>query len=309
MRKANKIVMMTVAMLLSAVLLTTSALSGTLAKYVTSGGPHSESARVAKWGVTVRAWVNDNDIARLRAAGATVNTSETDKAMVTITGLKLKPGDDFSDVVKFEVSGSPEVKARVKLTVQIKHKNLSNGGNNYNYGSISVPAGVADLKKTTYFMPLGYTFGANNASDKYENNYFEGTEPWRAYDESTTEANIKTSVVGVSVTEAALVVGAATKIDVTAVDAGTSSDSYFYKDFDPNIPIALHPKNAKGTVNKNISFNQFDMGFVYPLDWPPKDVSCAYTADQLNTVSTYFGEVGKGQVEMLYTIEIIQIRE
>jgi hypothetical protein len=298
---------MTVAILLSAVLLTTSALSGTLAKYVTSGGSHSESARVAKWGVTVRAWVDAGDIARLRAAGATVNTSETDKAMVTITGLKLKPGDDFSDVVKFEVSGSPEVKARVKLTVQIKHHNIKTNSNNY--ASISVPAGVADLKKTTYFMPLGYTFGANNASNKYENNYFEGTEPWRAYDESTTEADIKTSVVGVSVTEAALVAGVATKIDVDAEDAGTSSDSYFYKDFDPNIPIALHPKNAKGTVNKNIKINQFDMGFVYPLDWPPKDVSCAYTADQLNTVSTYFGEVGKGQVEMLYTIEIIQIRE
>lgn len=303
MRKANKIVMMTVAILLSAVLLTTSALSGTLAKYVTSGGSYSDSARVAKWGVTVRAWVDADDIARLRAAGATVNTSETDKAMVTITGLKLKPGDDFSDVIKFEVLGSPEVKARVKLTVQIKHKNLSNGGNNYNYGSISVPAGVADLKKTTYFMPLGYTFGANNASNKYENNYFEGTQPWRAYDESTTEENIKTSVVGVSVTEAKLVEGVATKIDVEAKNAGTSSDSYFYKDFDPNIPIAFHPIG-----NSNININRFDMGFVYPLEWPPKDVSCAYKADQLNAVSTYFGEVGKGQVEMLYTIEIIQIQ-
>jgi hypothetical protein len=307
MRKANKIVMMTVAILLSAVLLTTSALSGTLAKYVTSGGSHSESARVAKWGVTVRAWVDAGDIARLKAAGATVNTSETDKAMVTITGLKLKPGDDFSDVIKFRVSGSPEVKARVKLTVQIKHRNIVLNKNGYN--SISVPAGVADLNKTTYFMPLGYTFGANNASNKYENNYFEGTEPWRAYDGNENGAT--NSVIGVSVTEAALVAGAATKIDVTAVNAGTGSndDSYFYKDFDPNIPIALHPKNAKGTVNKNIKINQFDMGFVYPLEWPPKDVSCAYTADQLNTVSTYFGEVGKGQVEMLYTIEIIQIRE
>lgn len=307
MRKANKIVMMTVAILLSAVLLTTSALSGTLAKYVTSGGSYSESARVAKWGVTVRAWVNDNDIARLRAAGATVNTSETDKAMVTITGLKLKPGDDFSDVIKFEVSGSPEVKARVKLTVQIKHKYLKDG--KYDYESISVPENVAGLEKTTYFMPLGYTFGANNASNKYENNYFEGTEPWRAYDaynESTKEADIKNSIIGVSKTEAALVKGVETKIDVTAVDEGTGSndDSYFYKDFAPNIPIAFHPIG-----NSSININQFDMGFVYPLEWPPKDVRCDYTADQLNAVSTYFGEVGKGQVEMLYTIEIIQIRE
>ena len=302
MRKANKIVMMTVAMLLSAVLLTTSALSGTLAKYVTSGGSYSDSARVAKWGVTVRAWVDADDIARLRAAGATVNTSETDKAMVTITGLKLKPGDDFSDVIKFEVSGSPEVKARVKLTVQIKHHNIKTNSNNY--GAISVPAGVADLKKTTYFMPLGYTFGANNASDEYENNYFTGTEPWRAYDGN--ENGAKDSVIGVSKTEAALVAGAATKINVTAVDAGTGSndDSYFYKDFAPGTPIAFHPIG-----NSNIKINRFDMGFVYPLEWPPKDVSCAYTADQLNTVSTYFGEVGKGQVEMLYTIEIIQIRE
>ena len=53
MRKANKIMMITVSVLLSAVLLTTSALSGTLAKYTTSATAHSESARVAKWGISV----------------------------------------------------------------------------------------------------------------------------------------------------------------------------------------------------------------------------------------------------------------
>lgn len=53
MRKANKIMMMTVSILLCLVLITSSVMSSTLAKYVTTGNASSSTARVAKWGITV----------------------------------------------------------------------------------------------------------------------------------------------------------------------------------------------------------------------------------------------------------------
>lgn len=309
MRKANKIMMITVSVLLSAVLLTTSALSGTLAKYTTSATAHSESARVAKWGVTVEAWVDEEDTAILKSMDASVTTSSTETAMVTITGLKFKPGDDFSDVIHFRVTGNPEVKARVKVTVQIKYRDTSRD-NKTSYTAVQVPAGVAGLEKTTYFMPLGFTFGAKNASGEYENNYFDGTQPWRSYQYSGGDFDtiLKDTSIGVSVTEAKLVTGIAKKMDVKYEDAGTSSDSYFYKDFDPTIPIVFHPKDSSGKVKESVSTNEFDMGFIYPITWPPEGVSCDYTTEQLDEIGTYFGNQGKCQPEIIYTIEVVQLK-
>jgi hypothetical protein len=49
------------AVLLVAVLLTTCAISSTFAKYVSDLGSHTETARVAKWGITVTTKINDSD--------------------------------------------------------------------------------------------------------------------------------------------------------------------------------------------------------------------------------------------------------
>ena len=290
MRKANKILMMTVAMLLSAVLLTTSALSGTLAKYVTSGGSHSESARVAKWGVTVRAWVDDDDIARLRAAGATVNTSETDKAMVTITGLKLKPGDDFSDVIHFEITGKPEVKASVRVYTCVLYTDRV-------YTAFEVPAGVAELDKKTWFIPIGFTFGVNGTNDYV-------AEPWRYYDKNNSPGS---GEVGMNKTEAAIRNGVISKLDVQAgyVEEG-DYNYYFHKTFDPTKDIVFHPK-TNGTVNKNININQFDMGFAYPLEWPPADkTGYPYTPDQIDKIGMFLAERGTSTITITYKIEVVQ---
>ena len=54
MKKSNKMLMMIVSILLTLVLITTSVLSGTLAKYTTSTSS-SDRARVAKWGVVIEA--------------------------------------------------------------------------------------------------------------------------------------------------------------------------------------------------------------------------------------------------------------
>ena len=58
MKKGNKILMIIVSLLLTLVLITTSVLSGTLAKYTTSSSS-SDSARVAKWGADIKITTSD----------------------------------------------------------------------------------------------------------------------------------------------------------------------------------------------------------------------------------------------------------
>lgn len=296
MRKANKIVMMTVAMLLSAVLLTTSALSGTLAKYVTSGGSHSESARVAKWGVTVRAWVDADDIARLRAAGATVTTSDTNEMMVSISNLKFKPGDDFSDVIHFEITGKPEVKAKVKFSVWVNYPKKSG---DYYY-TLKVPSGVANLTEDTYFMPIGFTFGAVDTTGSYVNSYL--AEPWR-YHAGTNPGG---SNLGLNNTENAIAAGVAAKMDVTKKNYDNSFSRGFEKTFAPTKDIVFHPK-TNSTVNKNININQFDMGFAYPMEWPPADkTDYKYSPDQIDKIGMFLAEQETSTITITYKIEVVQ---
>ena len=115
MRKANKIMMIMVSVLLSAVLLTTSALSGTLAKYTTKGGAYSDGARVAKWGITVEA---ANDLGKQYIEEGDdyfkvqVNTELGDDYM-------LAPGTRGA-LAWFSVEGTPEVMYSIDFTGSIE---------------------------------------------------------------------------------------------------------------------------------------------------------------------------------------------
>lgn len=114
--KKNKMMRIASALLI-AVLLTTCAISGTFAKYVTKG-EDMDSARVAKWGVTVNVAAKDafkteyakdsgNEYA---VTGNTVISSGTDDVLAPgTTGTLLTAG----------VSGTPEVAARVEFNTLV----------------------------------------------------------------------------------------------------------------------------------------------------------------------------------------------
>lgn len=103
--------------LLVLTLLSTSVISGTFAKYVTSDTA-SDTARVAKFGVVVSAsgslfgkdYVQKDDGNTPGSAGLTVKSSNTDKLVA--------PGTKSSDAgLTFAVTGTPEVKVEVKVAV------------------------------------------------------------------------------------------------------------------------------------------------------------------------------------------------
>ena len=106
----KKNVMMRLAtFLLVAVLISTSAISGTYAKYVTEG-TGTDSARVAKWGVTVDAKgttfaeVYAKDDATFAEANSVISTDK-----VVAPGTK-------GDMVSMALAGTPEVAVRVNYT-------------------------------------------------------------------------------------------------------------------------------------------------------------------------------------------------
>lgn len=106
--------------LLVAVLISTSAISGTYAKYVTTA-EGKESARVAKWGVEV-AVEGFNDAADgLFMKAYTKDDSEFDfQNTVQATDKVVAPGTKNTNGIKFQLTGTPEVGVKVEVAVTAK---------------------------------------------------------------------------------------------------------------------------------------------------------------------------------------------
>ena len=101
--------------LLVAVLITTSMISGTFAKYVTTASA-SDKARVAKWGVEVAAEGSlfaetYKDTPTTESSIQTVVSSESDVNVVA-------PGTKNDTGIKFTLTGKPEVDVNVSITVE-----------------------------------------------------------------------------------------------------------------------------------------------------------------------------------------------
>lgn len=99
--------------LLIAVLMTTCAISGTFAKYVTSASA-TDTARVAKWGVTVTA-TTGSDFAKTYQTHDDVYTGAIS---VEAEDKVVAPGTSSADVdgdVTFTIAGKPEVATRVTI--------------------------------------------------------------------------------------------------------------------------------------------------------------------------------------------------
>ena len=114
--KKNKM-MRLASVLMVAVMLTTSVISGTYAKYTTKGSA-SDTARVAKWGVEVTTGgflfkedyaKHDKDVAANTMTVVSVNDATLDSVVA--------PGTDNTEGITFSIKGKPEVMADVKITV------------------------------------------------------------------------------------------------------------------------------------------------------------------------------------------------
>ena len=122
--KRNKM-MRLASVLLIAVLLTTSIISGTFAKYVTEDSA-TDSARVAKFGVVVNA--EGNLFGKTYVSAAEGNTSK-DSGTITVesssdTEKVVAPGTEGG--MTFSISGTPEVMTAVTIKAEYVNERIHN---------------------------------------------------------------------------------------------------------------------------------------------------------------------------------------
>lgn len=143
MRRVKKIVMMTVAILLCLVLFSTSILSGIYAKFIIKKDAQI-SAYIERFGVTIRLTPNTT-------AGKLVASQEnTDNGVVASMSFTsdLAMEDTIYDALKVEVTGTPNVNVKFKMSCQVEFDTAK-----YTVDSNSIYGGA---KGKTY-MPLGFT--------------------------------------------------------------------------------------------------------------------------------------------------------
>lgn len=109
--KKNRTMRIAAVMLVFA-LLTTCIISGSFAKYITTGTAASEAARVAKWGVKVDAAADSVKIAD-DAYGTTV------AAFQATTGGIMAPGTSKESAAVITISGKPEVAVKILVEADV----------------------------------------------------------------------------------------------------------------------------------------------------------------------------------------------
>lgn len=113
--KKNRMMRIAAVMMVLA-LITTCVISGSFAKYVTTGTAAEDSARVAKWGVTVSA------ASTLEVFDTSYNKDDTNTTLdvtVLATAKVVAPGTKNQGAAIINVTGTPEVAARVAYTGSI----------------------------------------------------------------------------------------------------------------------------------------------------------------------------------------------
>lgn len=289
MRKINKIMMMTVAILLSLVLITSSVVSGTLAKYTTSSSA-SDSARVAKWGVTVEASYGETFRKVVNNENETVDerkvkiTPAADGIGVTITNLRMAPGDDFSDAIRFSISGKPEVALRVNIAVEMSYINdLSKDKTQDKKANFVVAESFGGLKANTAFVPFGFTCGLSK----------DGVTP--TYENSSIIAPGMGSTIGKTYAQ---------NIDKKILVKGenTSKSPYgAYIDFAPNVDVELTAKD------KSFTSNVVYMGFYWPFEY--ENAESGITKAEFNDISTWLLKNRNPEFNITYSVTIEQIKQ
>ncbi|MBE6533833.1 MAG: hypothetical protein E7678_02530 [Ruminococcaceae bacterium] len=282
MRKVNKIMMIAVSILLCSVLITSCVLSGTLAKY-TSVGRSSASARVAKWGVNI-------DISSGDLPGGIQGAWNGDAfEFGSSDALRMSPGREYPQAIHIKFSGSAEVKLKVKIMVGISFDE-----------NLKVPKNIGGVTEDTYFIPMGFTFGAKNTESDttiIEPDYV--SEPWRHGTDADQMKNPNERVIAENV---------AKKIDTLSEVKGTTNGSdanyYIEKIFEPNQPIVFHPLKADSLPDTDVIIDQFDIGFRWPSSYTDATTNFNYSE-----IANYMIEnLSAYTFAVRYTVTIEQVK-
>ena len=171
MRKSVKIIIAIFSVMICLLVILSMTLSGTVAKYVTSGGDFSDSARVAKWGVTIKtdsdlvsSYTKDNVIV-FQASGGTQDNI-------------IAPGTSGS-LIGFEVNGKAEVSYAVDIVDESVNFSFGEGYNasskllvdedneEFEYFPIIIKFTKKDLKTSNEPTVVTYGMTGTGANNTY----------------------------------------------------------------------------------------------------------------------------------------------
>ena len=322
MRKANKILMATVAILLCLVLITTSVASGIFAKFVINGKGTS-TISFEKFGVTVTMSIPDASLTALQNAGAQIDidsnnnkpieTFTSEGHTITISNLKMRPGVVVPKAVKFAFTGEPTVPVQIKITPTViydskVHTDTQNADETITYHNYYVPAdtiiqsiaanGTITYMPATYYMPLGFNFSYN--SDGLTANTTIAVNPWSS---STTKSDVTASKISNEIAKGIFEnrLGANTK----AIASLSSGSNIITIGTFPAATDATKDESIKLHINTKENCDFFHMGFYYPLDWPT-DTSA--DKEKYDKISTYIAEHTDPDctITVSYTVELVQ---
>lgn len=167
--KKNKM-MRLASVLLVAVILTTCAISGTFAKYVTSGNG-SDTARVAKFGVTVTGTADT-----FKETYAKDNTGFTLDANTVVSTEKVVAPGTSGSMAAFTITGTPEVAVRVSFagTLELGDKWVDSASTYY--CPIEITVGDTTYKGKDYTSADEFETAVNDKIATYSKDYAAGTD-------------------------------------------------------------------------------------------------------------------------------------
>ena len=150
MKKTNKILTRALVILLALVLITSSVVSSTFAKYVVRKEAKT-TVGLEAFGLTVT----------LEGSGVNGETDKKNGESITykVKNITLTPGDEtYKNAIIARISGTPNVAANVTIDVKVEY-----GGK-----AFLVPkADFASLDADTRFVPISFTVGGDNATEPY----------------------------------------------------------------------------------------------------------------------------------------------
>lgn len=188
--KKNK-AMRAAGVLMIATLLSTNIVSGTYAKYVTSGSA-SDSARVAKFGVTIAA---NGTLFSKNYLAATANTPTEAETGITVksenTDSLVAPGTKNDTGMTFSITGTPEVDVRVNVEVTGSNDVFLNAGT---YPDMTTAVTDDNFTTTADYYPIKYTL-TNAAGTVAEGNLEAITDALSALDNNVHSAGTDLATV------------------------------------------------------------------------------------------------------------------
>ena len=292
MKRANKIIMVTVAILLSLVLLSTSLVSGIFARFVVKKSAQT-TVGMEKFGVKVNMTV-DSNLKTLVGKNGYEEESAGDSISATISNLTMYPGQSYPYAVKFEFDKNykPTVDVQVKVSANF----------NYSRAAFKVPGDVLsricgkENMADDYFVPIGILF----------------TLPYNA---DGTEASINANSPYRNVVQSTAATTTATMIGQRSDMKYDSTEKKAIKEFAANTEIVFYPEAYSSSVGDNgndcekvrygVPTNYFYLGFRWPDQYTvgSSGDSRYYTAAQIDEICTWL--MSQTDRDFSYSVQFI----